>query len=297
MTVHRIKSLRTKSIRVINKIIDVIYDKIRIKINPGFVIDEPTSNSIGYWGDYEQKILSEFRSYPENFLRQPTIRLTIHPNEQEVCYRALNILEQSNYFNKILFPFASDPPLGNPFRCANLPSASPLTIQHLFYLDDIHTNLGIDVLCRNDVQVVEFGAGYGNMCRLAHHAGFSGSWCIYDLPLMQTVQKSYLLKTSRVENIKFIDDISKVDNISGTVKVFVATYSLSEADFLTQNKVLSIIDEFDFIYITYQEKFKDQENTKYFQSLQNKLEASHSVELDRMKINRGMVLRAKRINL
>jgi hypothetical protein len=205
-------------------------------------------------------------------------------------------LKQSDYFNKVLFPFSSDSPLGNPFRCANLPSASPLTIQHLFYLDDIHTNLGIDVLYRNDVQVIEFGAGYGNMCRLAHHAGFSGAWYIYDLPLMQIVQKSYLSKTSRVENVKFIDDISQVDNKSKAITVFIATYSLSEADLLTQNKILSNIDEFDFIYITYQEKFKDQENTKYFQTIQNKLEASHSIELNHMKINRGMVLRAKRIN-
>src|SRR5207244_11597755 len=40
--------------------------------------------------------------------------------------------------------------------------------------------------------VLEFGGGYGSMCRLFHNLGFRGRYLIFDLPAFSALQRFFL---------------------------------------------------------------------------------------------------------
>lgn len=73
--------------------------------------------------------------------------------------------------------------------------------------------------------ILEFGGGYGAMARVAHRAGFAGSYTIVDFPEMHTLQQHYL----HGSNIK----PTYLSAPSGIHDLFIACWSLSEMESTT----------------------------------------------------------------
>ncbi len=90
---------------------------------------------------------------------------------------------------------------------------------------------------------VEFGGGYGSLCRLFHQMGFAGTYVIFDLPEVWALQR-FFLKTLGIPALKARDvrgpvsgavTISDLDDLTRVPRArppglaaFVAQWSLGE---------------------------------------------------------------------
>lgn len=121
---------------------------------------------------------------------------------------------------------------------------------------------------------LEFGGGYGNLCRLIHKLGFQGKYIIFDLPVFSALQK-YYLKLSGLPvfeeiiatGIFCINDIKKLIKIlrkyTPTDKdknLFIATWSLSESPLHVRRKISEFFPMYGYYLIGYQDKFGEIDN-------------------------------------
>ena len=127
--------------------------------------------------------------------------------------------------------------------------------------------------------IVEFGGGYGSLCRLVHKLGFKGQYIIFDLPEFVALQKFYLgsLAMPLIEakdvasgrrGILCTSDLSVLGSVTpqeAQTSLFIATWSLSETDpaFREQIVALPAIDGAAAYLITYQRDFEGVDNVRF----------------------------------
>lgn len=128
--------------------------------------------------------------------------------------------------------------------------------------------------------IVEFGGGYGSLCRLVHKLGFRGQYLIFDLPEFVALQKFYLgtLDMPLIEakdaapgrqGILCTSDLAVLGSIDlqeAQQSLFIATWSLSETAkaFREQIVALPAIDSAAAYLITYQRDFEGVDNPRFF---------------------------------
>jgi hypothetical protein len=133
--------------------------------------------------------------------------------------------------------------------------------------------------------VVEFGGGYGSMCRLISKAGFRGRYIIYDLPHFSALQRYYLLCCGGTEIsaqggpadsvslgqcvVTFMSDAQRFREALesrnfGNNGLFVATWSLSEAPLAQRVVGEHALRSASAALIAYQEQFDGVDNRAYF---------------------------------
>lgn len=130
-------------------------------------------------------------------------------------------------------------------------------------------------------QIVEFGGGYGCMCRLIHNLGFQGKYIIYDLPEFSALQ-SYYLSLARPGNQSYsnvaneprtvvllsnLEDLKKQIKLDERTDLFIALWSLSETPHTLRRQVLDIVTAPEYFLLAYQDKFEGQDNTDFFTSM------------------------------
>ena len=101
--------------------------------------------------------------------------------------------------------------------------------------------------------ILEFGAGYGNMCRIIHNLGFAGDYTIYDMPLMCVLQRYYLgtLEIDAELHSRFDNLQSNVQCFFPESSLFIATSSLSEAPLGIRYLIQDLVKDFKGILISY----------------------------------------------
>ena len=159
-------------------------------------------------------------------------------------------------------------PVGNPEPYKFYPQSSGNLITQATHLAHFLSKTSCKL--ENLKTIIEFGAGYGCMCRLIHKLGFSGKYIIMDLPELLELQKYYLTSTlpSQLENIlllsnetEFVEQISKKEGEN----LFIATWSLSEAPYSLRNRILqAVCKETDYILLAYQARHRDFDNASFF---------------------------------
>ena len=79
---------------------------------------------------------------------------------------------------------------GLPFPCPGHRSTSANVVHHAYHLRffELRTGMRIDAFSL----ILEFGGGYGSMCRIVRCLGFSGLYLIFDLPEFSAIQRYYL---------------------------------------------------------------------------------------------------------
>ena len=128
--------------------------------------------------------------------------------------------------------------------------------------------------------IVEFGGGYGSLCRLVHKLGFNGQYIIFDLPEFVALQKFYLgsLAMPLIEakdiasggrGILCTSDLSSLGSVTpqeAKTSLFIATWSLSETDIAFREQVMTLpaIDDAGAYLITYQSNFEGVDNPRFF---------------------------------
>lgn len=228
------------------------------------------------WDKFRAKISTEFNENPSGFLRQPTISKTIHPNEQYIASKYLEELKSNEYVKSNIFPYIYDLPIGNPFYCEIFPSISTMTVQHIYYIELINEYLGVDLFDSEIKNVVEFGGGYGNLCRICSMLGYQGNYHIIDFPEMHQIQEFYTEfynKNTKNHSINSFEDIGCLNGAS----IFVATFSLNETTIDFRLSIEKFLYEFDYIFIAYNRNFFGVDNNSYFFDLGNKMKEKYNV--------------------
>ena len=147
-------------------------------------------------------------------------------------------------------------------------------IHHAYHLARFEDKTGLMV---NELDnILEFGGGYGSMCRLAHNLGFKGKYVIYDFPHFSNLQKFYLnslgLTLRTDDQFHLNNGIYCLNNLNDLIAVdprekkslFIATWSISESPLFIRERMLSQIVLYDAQLIAFQECFGEIDNLSFF---------------------------------
>jgi putative sugar O-methyltransferase len=239
------------------------------------------------WDRYQNKLQAELISLHNynSFLRLDTIRSTMHPAMYGIGYKYSKYLKAQS---QKLVPdsLLIEPRLGNPLRQPNLITSSPLNIQHVYHLHEIMRFFEGSITDFDDI--LEFGGGYGNLCRLIHMLKFQGKYWIKDLPLCGAMQRSYLqraLSNESYSRTNFIEEFS-LDQLKGKDFLYIATWSLSETEMYIRAQQEKIIKDSKLFYITFVDTWYGTsiDNLKYFQTLEASMKKTHRMSLSESTI-------------
>jgi len=152
------------------------------------------------------QIVSEINANPATFLRCSAFSRSVHPDQQDLARRYYSELIKKPFFVQNILPKIHDVPMGDPYLCDFFPFASPMTIQHVYYLNLMKEQFGIFIPREKISHIVEIGGGYGNFCRLVKNFGYKGKYMIADLPSMLEIQKHYL--SHALQNVDYFNNIN-----------------------------------------------------------------------------------------
>ena len=134
--------------------------------------------------------------------------------------------------------------------------------------------------------ILEFGGGYGALCRLVCALGFRGTYAIYDFPEFSALQQFYLraqgLSTSPgphlepdrpgVVTLSTLGELDKLlwGRLPGRA-AFVAFWSLSETPQALRDTVMTRVTAFDVFLFGYHPHFGEVDNTTWFGAVRARL--------------------------
>ncbi len=234
------------------------------------------------WTTFREEIRRNFNAYdPRSFLRWPLIQHTMCVTNSGVLVRELFGLRTSPNWPRFQRAI-KESPIGQPIPCIYHPRSSGNLLHHAYHLMRFEEFTGTDV-AQLDL-IVEFGGGYGSMCRLIHQLGFKGRYIIYDLPEFTALQR-YFLQCLRLpiqttsnsplaNGIHLISDFDQLKTILAptpqtTASAVIGTWSLSEAPFELRDRFLDLVAEFNYFLIAFQDRFFNADNHAYFAQFAN----------------------------
>lgn len=211
-----------------------------------------------------------------NFLNWDTIVGTMFHEARIEELQFLQSLPDWNRWQKAI----QESFVGNPRPYPEYPESSGNLIHHAYSLAQLEQRSG----CRIELlsKIVEFGGGYGSMCRLAFQLGFKGRYIIYDLPELTALQEyflncigleryvSYDATSNAPTAIILLSDINKLTeqlNYKAAGYAFIATWSISEVPLELRNRIFNLVSGADYYLIAYQDQFGKVDNLNYFTSL------------------------------
>jgi hypothetical protein len=207
-----------------------------------------------------------------NFLRENIIQkiFFVH-NRVYILFMLFRIIFNKNkLYKKLLL----EDNIGNPVKYFLYPSSSGNRIREVFHLLNFQDFSKISL---NKINIIfEFGGGYGNMARLFYKINKNINYKIFDTFYVNLLQYYYLrmlkipLSFNEInnKNISLNYNISKYNSFSRTdIKLFIANWSLSESPLKLRKIIMKKIINFDYILISYQEKFENINNHLYFSKI------------------------------
>ena len=206
---------------------------------------------MSFWDNFIKQIEKEFKANPDSFLRQANIKKAIAYHDRKYTEALLDRLKDSQHISYIKDPSTGDPNTLNGYSMS--------TLRSLAYITEMEKHFDLSSVDH----VFDFGAGYGNFCRVFNKIYSPKFYTSIDLPAMQEIQKHYL------QNYDIDLEYTQHDqNIQPKGKsLFIATFSLCECDGNVRAEVNQWIDKFDYIFIAHRDNFNDTSNTDYFNQL------------------------------
>lgn len=224
---------------------------------------------------------------PRQFLRWDVITETMFVSNEPFVDAELDGLRTSPKWKDRWEKAIVETPIGCPAPFYRHPVSSGNLIHQAYHLFTFEKCTGRDV--RSFDLVIEFGGGYGSMCRLFFNQGFEGRYVLFDLPPFSALQQFFLrslglpsggrdtflrespaiLCTHRMNDLRDILDATAPDRKT----LFLATWSLSESPPDVRDAVLSLAAHFDSQLIAYQHTFHGIDNIDYFTKWKGALES------------------------
>jgi len=214
---------------------------------------------------------------PRRFLQWNVIKISMFCGlfPEELTYLKSKENWQTIWKNAII-----ESKVGLPDLCEDYPQSSGNLIHHAYHLAQFEEKTGQDVSKLNTI--IEFGGGYGSMCRLFFNLGFSGKYIIYDLPAFSAMQEFYLgslglkiCKTpseffSNKNSIICVSEIEQLNELINTENqnndyCFLATWSISETSLETREPFLPFLSNAKSVLISYQDRFGEVDNVDFFE--------------------------------
>lgn len=276
-----------------------------------YLFDRPTPELSASQLDYAEQIRQAFKTLPEvqsadtlpseaawlqnmnrlrelvlggdlaEFLRWDVIQATMFVHIRTFVIREFAHLRRSSNWHLRWKPAIRENGIGHPPAFPLYPASSGNLIHHAYHAIQFEERTGLKL---NEMDyVLEFGGGYGSMCRLFHQLGFRGRYAILDLPLFSELQKYYL----RSMGLEVLDASAFAHSRTGVWcgsdvrelepslqpadltpnTMFVATWSLSETPLHVRSTVIKYAQRLSTFLIAYQEKFGEVDNIQYFAEL------------------------------
>ncbi len=210
---------------------------------------------------------------PRNFTRWDVIKKTMFLGNAKYVNIELDYLRRHKDWSTRWKPAIMESSIGAPLFYYRYWKSSGNLIHHAYHLARFEDETGqrIDSMS----SILEFGGGYGSMCRLAHKLGFKGSYIIFDFPHFSGLQRYYLdslgfpLRNNNeiAENgifcINKMEEIARL-NITKTQSLFIATWSLSESPISVRQQMTPAIQSCESLLIAFQDDFGEINNLNYF---------------------------------
>jgi hypothetical protein len=247
--------------------------------------DSPTDSERS-WHRFNQELRACVQEQdPREFLQWKVIRKSMfvsNPKYVAAEYRYLRTLaDWRPRWRKAI----EETPIGRPRPYTRYPRSSGNLIHHAFHVArfEAATGLPVDTLG----QVFEFGGGYGSMARLFRQLGFVGDYLIYDFPYFAALQRFFLRSIgypaeqgdgcapeAAAGEAGLICCLSDRAALQAGLRheprpggrLFLATWSISEAPIAVRDRIMPLVDGFDCFLIAFQHRFEEIDNSAYFRA-------------------------------
>jgi len=120
--------------------------------------------------------------------------------------------------------------------------SSTNNLHHAYSLQILMETTGHKLFEFDDV--VEFGGGYGNMCRLFKIWGHNKSYFSYDIPELIQIQKYYLNENGIINDVYYKSENDIIDNVEGN-SLFLGIWSISEVPMEEREQLLKNLKFFE----------------------------------------------------
>jgi len=215
-----------------------------------------------------------------NFLRIPFIQKMFFIHNRLFIKNELNEIKKDKIFYIQWKNLLKEDEVGDPIRYFLYPESSGNRIRQVYHLKKFcdFSNINIKTINR----VLEIGGGYGCMARIFSKIYHKINYTIYDTFEVNLLQY-YFLKLNKLEvaiensksrinlisSIKFNNEINYKNN---SKTLLIANWSLSEMPLKLRKKISKLIFKIPYILISFQDKFENINNLKYFERIKTKLD-------------------------
>jgi hypothetical protein len=216
-----------------------------------------------------------------NFLRNTFIQKMFFIHNRLFIKNELNEIRNDKKFFFLWKNLIKEDEVGDPIRYFLYPESSGNRIRQVYHLKKFcdFSNINIKLIKK----VIEIGGGYGCMARIFFKISQKIKYVIFDTFEVNLLQYYYLkinkLKVA-IENkkskINLIYSVNKFNNCinyrNGSKTLLIANWSLSEMPLKLRNKIIKLIFKIPYIIISFQDKFENINNVKYFKKIKKKLD-------------------------
>ena len=246
---------------------------------------------------FNEKIYDLLRSNNlKNFLRKSFIQKMFFVHNRLFIINELKVLKKSKnwqFYRKLI----EEDSVGNPVRFFLYPKSSGNKINHVFHLSVLKDQLGVNL--KKIKYIFEFGAGYGCMARIFSKINKNVNYSCFDTFYVNLLQYYYLKHnvldvgfSKRKNKFFLLSDIKKIRFLykSNQKYLFLANWSLSETPIKFRKNFDMLINNSQFILISFQENFENINNLKYFNNLKLKLSKKFKIKIIKNKFYTGNIL-------
>jgi len=217
---------------------------------------------------------------PNDFLNWNVILRTMVVGNADFVRDELDFLKDLPDWKRRWEMALEESPVGNPTLYNDFPSSSGNLIHQAYHLAQFENKTGMDI--SNASFVLEFGGGYGCMCRLVHSLNFKGRYVIFDLPPFSALQRFFLNMNgiSSITSNAFFEKnsngvicVSELEQLESILSchayignaVFITNWSLSESPINLRHSILPLVKSFKAFLVAYQGRFGDIDNVGFFE--------------------------------
>jgi hypothetical protein len=176
---------------------------------------------LGVWEHFKSTINHHLQTDSiDNFYKWPVLQQTMIAGVDEIEVDAL--IHSPNWFrwNETIGESVLRP---NSYH--RFPDSSTNNMHHAYSLDVMMHHLKIPL---NEFgSIIEFGAGYGNTCRLFKRWGHNKNYNIYDIPELISIQKHYL-GANNIADVTYLTGLNEISLSDKKNSLFLGLWSISE---------------------------------------------------------------------
>jgi hypothetical protein len=221
------------------------------------------------WLDYRRQLRRlAMEDDPRRFLEWRPVRDSMFVGDSSYIPIELAALRRSAKWRDRWSRAVREDAAGMPQRSRWRFSSSGNIIHHAYSLHQFEEATGRSIDSFD--QILEFGGGYGSLCRIAHRLGFRGEYLIVDFPEFCALQQ-YFLDSVALERpgfnprVKYVTDLAQLPSVSVSKNaLFIALWSLSETPLAVRRQALETLDQASNALVAYQQQFGEVDNCKFF---------------------------------